>query len=160
MNVLHRWVSEGRQITMPDLRDISKELRKSQRYKHALEVAFCPQFSNSLLVLCHFCSNFDFSCTLLTLVISSNWWCKWVVIHDVIYLVNLKSFSCYGMSKMKMKMKMRMRMSFDLIWFVSNFSSVQEVLVVDSSSGWSSSCILFSFVWIRALEPILFKWLS
>lgn len=72
MNVLHRWVSEGRQITMPDLRDISKELRKSQRYKHALEVAFCPQFSNSLLVLFHFCSNFDFSCTLLTLVISSN----------------------------------------------------------------------------------------
>lgn len=37
-NVLHRWVSEGNQITISELRQISKELRKSQRYKHALEV--------------------------------------------------------------------------------------------------------------------------
>ncbi|KAG6652804.1 uncharacterized protein LOC122311522 isoform X3 [Carya illinoinensis] len=38
-NVLHRWVSEGNQITISELRQISKELRKSQRYKHALEIS-------------------------------------------------------------------------------------------------------------------------
>lgn len=39
INVLHRWVSEGNRITISDLRQISKDLRKSQRYKHALEIS-------------------------------------------------------------------------------------------------------------------------
>ncbi|GFP86792.1 pentatricopeptide repeat-containing protein at5g09450 mitochondrial, partial [Phtheirospermum japonicum] len=38
-NVLQKWVSEGQKITISDLRSISKDLRKSQRYKHALEVS-------------------------------------------------------------------------------------------------------------------------
>uniref|UniRef100_A0A5B7BC17 Pentatricopeptide repeat-containing protein n=1 Tax=Davidia involucrata TaxID=16924 RepID=A0A5B7BC17_DAVIN len=38
-NVLQKWVSEGNQVTISDLRHISKELRKSQRYKHALEIS-------------------------------------------------------------------------------------------------------------------------
>ncbi|CAN4120046.1 unnamed protein product [Withania somnifera] len=38
-NVLKRWVSEGRQLPISDLRYISKELRKSRRFKHALEVS-------------------------------------------------------------------------------------------------------------------------
>lgn len=38
-NVLHRWVSEGNMITISDLRQISKDLLKSQRYKHALEIS-------------------------------------------------------------------------------------------------------------------------
>nr|XP_027088132.1 pentatricopeptide repeat-containing protein At5g09450, mitochondrial-like [Coffea arabica] len=46
-NVLHRWVSEGNSITISDLRQISKDLRKSQRYKHALEVPSPP-----FLLLC------------------------------------------------------------------------------------------------------------
>ncbi|PHT30633.1 Pentatricopeptide repeat-containing protein, mitochondrial [Capsicum baccatum] len=37
-NVLQRWVGEGRQVSISDLRHISKELRKSRRFKHALEV--------------------------------------------------------------------------------------------------------------------------
>lgn len=37
-NVLQRWVGEGNQITISDLRTISKDLRKSHRYKHAFEV--------------------------------------------------------------------------------------------------------------------------
>lgn len=37
-NVIQRWVSEGKQATISGLRHILKELRKSQRYKHALEV--------------------------------------------------------------------------------------------------------------------------
>ncbi|THG04121.1 hypothetical protein TEA_024172 [Camellia sinensis var. sinensis] len=36
-NVLQKWVSEGRKITTSDLRRISGDLRKSRRYKHALE---------------------------------------------------------------------------------------------------------------------------
>ncbi|WMV50882.1 hypothetical protein MTR67_044267 [Solanum verrucosum] len=36
-NVLQRWVGEGRLISISDLRHISKELRKSRRFKHALE---------------------------------------------------------------------------------------------------------------------------
>ncbi|KAA8545641.1 hypothetical protein F0562_020908 [Nyssa sinensis] len=39
VNVLQKWVYEGNQITISDLRHISKELRKSQRYKHALEIS-------------------------------------------------------------------------------------------------------------------------
>jgi hypothetical protein len=39
-NILDRWVGEGNQITISELRQISKELRKFQRYKHALEVRF------------------------------------------------------------------------------------------------------------------------
>lgn len=37
-NVLEKWVNEGRQITISDLRAISRDLRRSHRYKHALEV--------------------------------------------------------------------------------------------------------------------------
>ncbi|KAH0720389.1 hypothetical protein KY290_005323 [Solanum tuberosum] len=36
-NALQRWVGEGRLISISDLRHISKELRKSRRFKHALE---------------------------------------------------------------------------------------------------------------------------
>ncbi|EOA20749.1 hypothetical protein CARUB_v10001077mg [Capsella rubella] len=36
--VLEKWVGEGNQITVNELRDISKELRRTRRYKHALEV--------------------------------------------------------------------------------------------------------------------------
>ncbi|XP_059297074.1 pentatricopeptide repeat-containing protein At5g09450, mitochondrial [Lycium ferocissimum] len=38
-NVLQRWVNEGRQIEISDLRYISKELRKSRKFKHALEIS-------------------------------------------------------------------------------------------------------------------------
>ncbi|PIM97924.1 hypothetical protein CDL12_29602 [Handroanthus impetiginosus] len=38
-NVLHKWVSEGQKITLSDLRSISKDLRRSHRYKHALEIS-------------------------------------------------------------------------------------------------------------------------
>ncbi|XP_057978195.1 pentatricopeptide repeat-containing protein At5g09450, mitochondrial [Malania oleifera] len=38
-NVLQRWVHEGNRITLSELRHISKELRKSQRHKHALEIS-------------------------------------------------------------------------------------------------------------------------
>nr|XP_011458411.1 PREDICTED: pentatricopeptide repeat-containing protein At5g09450, mitochondrial isoform X2 [Fragaria vesca subsp. vesca] len=38
-NVLERWVHQGNQITISELRQISKELRMSQRHKHALEVS-------------------------------------------------------------------------------------------------------------------------
>ncbi|KAM3344207.1 pentatricopeptide repeat-containing protein, mitochondrial isoform X1 [Capsicum galapagoense] len=38
-NVLQRWVGEGRQVSISDLRHISKELRKSRRFKHALEIS-------------------------------------------------------------------------------------------------------------------------
>lgn len=37
-NVIQKWINEGNQITISQLRLISKDLRKSQRYKHALEV--------------------------------------------------------------------------------------------------------------------------
>lgn len=36
--VLEKWVGEGNQITVNELRVISKELRRTRRYKHALEV--------------------------------------------------------------------------------------------------------------------------
>ncbi|KAL7002996.1 hypothetical protein U1Q18_004154 [Sarracenia purpurea var. burkii] len=38
-SVLQNWVSEGRNITISDLRCISRELRKSRRFKHALEIS-------------------------------------------------------------------------------------------------------------------------
>ncbi|KAF5731922.1 pentatricopeptide repeat-containing protein [Tripterygium wilfordii] len=38
-NVIQRWVSEGKPVTIFELRQISKDLRKSQRYKHALEIS-------------------------------------------------------------------------------------------------------------------------
>ncbi|XAR72392.1 hypothetical protein NMG60_11019016 [Bertholletia excelsa] len=38
-NVLQKWISEGRSITASDLRRISRELRQSRRYKHALEIS-------------------------------------------------------------------------------------------------------------------------
>ncbi|KAI3513730.1 hypothetical protein L1887_21069 [Cichorium endivia] len=37
-SVLQNWVSEGRKVSIYDLRDISKQLVKRGRYKHALEV--------------------------------------------------------------------------------------------------------------------------
>ncbi|KAJ0011449.1 hypothetical protein Pint_33401 [Pistacia integerrima] len=39
INVIKKWVTEGNQTTMFELRQIQKELRKSQRYKHALEIS-------------------------------------------------------------------------------------------------------------------------
>ncbi|XP_017224208.1 pentatricopeptide repeat-containing protein At5g09450, mitochondrial [Daucus carota subsp. sativus] len=38
-NVLQNWVSEGREIGVSELRKITKELRQSQRFKHALELS-------------------------------------------------------------------------------------------------------------------------
>nr|AFK33523.1 unknown [Lotus japonicus] len=38
-NILHKWVLEGNSVTVSELRDIAKELRRSQRYKHALEIS-------------------------------------------------------------------------------------------------------------------------
>lgn len=40
INVIQRWVSEGNQTSLFELRQILKDLRNSQRYKHALEVCF------------------------------------------------------------------------------------------------------------------------
>ncbi|KAL6515328.1 hypothetical protein OROHE_018960 [Orobanche hederae] len=37
-NVLQKWISEGNEITISDLRNISRDLRRSRRYKHALEI--------------------------------------------------------------------------------------------------------------------------
>jgi hypothetical protein len=36
--VLEKWIGEGNQMTINELREISKELRRTRRYKHALEV--------------------------------------------------------------------------------------------------------------------------
>lgn len=36
---LERWVSEGRQVSASELRLIARDLKRSQRYKHALEVS-------------------------------------------------------------------------------------------------------------------------
>lgn len=38
-NIIERWVGEGNQVSISELRDISKELRKSRRFKHALEIS-------------------------------------------------------------------------------------------------------------------------
>ncbi|KAL9321372.1 hypothetical protein ACSQ67_013211 [Phaseolus vulgaris] len=38
-NILQKWVLQGNTVTLSQLRDISKELRRSQRYKHALEIS-------------------------------------------------------------------------------------------------------------------------
>lgn len=38
-NVLEKWVHEGNQITIYELRQISKELRNYRRFKHALEIS-------------------------------------------------------------------------------------------------------------------------
>ncbi|XP_050208848.1 pentatricopeptide repeat-containing protein At5g09450, mitochondrial [Mercurialis annua] len=38
-NIIQNWVSEGNSVTVSELRNISKELRKLQRYKHALEIS-------------------------------------------------------------------------------------------------------------------------
>ncbi|XP_021276263.1 pentatricopeptide repeat-containing protein At5g09450, mitochondrial [Herrania umbratica] len=37
--VIEKWVGEGNRVSISDLRRISKELRKSQRFKHALEIS-------------------------------------------------------------------------------------------------------------------------
>ncbi|XP_010942641.3 pentatricopeptide repeat-containing protein At5g27460 [Elaeis guineensis] len=36
--VLDKWVGEGRKVTASELRQIAKDLKRSQRYKHALEI--------------------------------------------------------------------------------------------------------------------------
>ncbi|XP_042402951.1 pentatricopeptide repeat-containing protein At5g27460-like isoform X1 [Zingiber officinale] len=38
MDALDRWVGEGRTVTASELREITKDLRKSKRFKHALEI--------------------------------------------------------------------------------------------------------------------------
>ncbi|XP_009602896.1 pentatricopeptide repeat-containing protein At5g09450, mitochondrial [Nicotiana tomentosiformis] len=38
-NVLQKWVTDGRQVSISDLRHISKQLRNSRRFKHALEIS-------------------------------------------------------------------------------------------------------------------------
>ncbi|GJU85612.1 pentatricopeptide repeat-containing protein [Tanacetum coccineum] len=38
-NVIEKWVNEGREVKVEDLRGIGKELRRSRRYKHALELS-------------------------------------------------------------------------------------------------------------------------
>lgn len=38
-NVIDKWVREGNTVSSSELRHISKELRKSQRFKHALEIS-------------------------------------------------------------------------------------------------------------------------
>lgn len=38
-NVIDKWVREGNTVSASELRHISKELRKSQRFKHALEIS-------------------------------------------------------------------------------------------------------------------------
>ncbi|XP_047983832.1 pentatricopeptide repeat-containing protein At5g09450, mitochondrial [Salvia hispanica] len=38
-NVLEKWVAEGRAIPLSDLRSISRDLRRSRRFKHALEIS-------------------------------------------------------------------------------------------------------------------------
>lgn len=43
INVIQKWVNEGNDVTDSQLREISKELRRCQRYKHALEVQICVQ---------------------------------------------------------------------------------------------------------------------
>lgn len=37
-NILQKWVNEGNSVTLSQLRQISRDLRKSHRYKHALEI--------------------------------------------------------------------------------------------------------------------------
>ncbi|XP_074285942.1 pentatricopeptide repeat-containing protein At5g09450, mitochondrial-like [Silene latifolia] len=37
-NIIQKWVNEGNSVTLPQLRLISRDLRKSHRYKHALEI--------------------------------------------------------------------------------------------------------------------------
>lgn len=37
--VIEKWVGEGNRVSFSDLRQISKDLRKSQRFKHALEIS-------------------------------------------------------------------------------------------------------------------------
>ncbi|KAH9620441.1 hypothetical protein KSS87_017377 [Heliosperma pusillum] len=37
-NIIQNWVNEGNSVTLPQLRLISRDLRKSHRYKHALEI--------------------------------------------------------------------------------------------------------------------------
>lgn len=37
-NIIQKWVDEGNSVTLSQLRHISTELRKSRRYKHALEI--------------------------------------------------------------------------------------------------------------------------
>lgn len=53
-NVLQKWISEGNPIAISELRQISKELRKSQRYKHALEVRFLSWKSLIFLFIFYF----------------------------------------------------------------------------------------------------------
>nr|GEV47113.1 hypothetical protein [Tanacetum cinerariifolium] len=47
-NVIEKWVNEGREVKVEDLRGIGKELRRSRRYKHALEVDAAERYFESL----------------------------------------------------------------------------------------------------------------
>ncbi|WCJ18818.1 Pentatricopeptide repeat-containing protein At5g09450 mitochondrial [Euphorbia peplus] len=38
-NIIQKWINEGNSVTAAELRNISKELRKYQRFKHALEIS-------------------------------------------------------------------------------------------------------------------------
>ncbi|KDP40947.1 hypothetical protein JCGZ_24946 [Jatropha curcas] len=38
-NIIQKWVNEGNTVALSELRSISKELSKSQRFKHALEIS-------------------------------------------------------------------------------------------------------------------------
>ncbi|PIA51968.1 hypothetical protein AQUCO_01000087v1 [Aquilegia coerulea] len=46
-NTLEKWVAEGNTVTITELRNIAKDLRKSQRYKHALEILSWMKDQNS-----------------------------------------------------------------------------------------------------------------
>ncbi|KAL0917101.1 hypothetical protein M5K25_012147 [Dendrobium thyrsiflorum] len=37
--VIDKWIAEGRKATVPELRKIARDLRRSQRFKHALEIS-------------------------------------------------------------------------------------------------------------------------
>lgn len=54
-NVLQKWVTDGRQVSISDLRHISKQLRNSRRFKHALEVSFSSFQSSLDFCLSPFC---------------------------------------------------------------------------------------------------------
>ncbi|OVA15265.1 Pentatricopeptide repeat [Macleaya cordata] len=44
---IQKWVDEGNKVTLSELRQLAKDLRKSQRYKHALEILTWMEAQNS-----------------------------------------------------------------------------------------------------------------
>lgn len=54
IDVIEKWVGEGNGVSASELRRILKDLRKSQRYKHALEV-WDTQISLALLTCSFIC---------------------------------------------------------------------------------------------------------